>query len=100
MYHLTTDQTVGLALVVLAALALLLMGLAHAAAKRKPHDTPTVAERKVYRCAQRGCTARATRIVLMIFDITESRVVCDEDAARLKRLGHAVDLGPIERPGR
>lgn len=78
----------------------LLSGLLRAASKRQPHDTPRVVERKVYRCAQRGCPGRATRIVLMIMAATESRVVCDEDAARLVRLGHAVDLGPIERPRR
>jgi hypothetical protein len=78
----------------------LLVGLLRAAGKRQPHDTPRIVERPTYRCAQRGCPGRATRIVLMVTAATESRVVCDEDCARLVRLGHAVDLGPIERTGR
>lgn len=97
---MTVDQIVGAALVLLGLGVWLALALTRAAARRTPRDTPRVSPRRFYHCAQRGCTARATHIVLMISGPTESRVVCWEDCQRLVRVGHVVNLGPIERPGR
>ncbi len=97
---MSADQIIGAALVLLGVGTWLALALAHTAARRAPHDVPRVSHRRFYQCAQRGCTARATHIVLMISGPTESRVVCWEDCQRLVRVGHVVNLGPIERPGR
>lgn len=95
------DLIIGGALVVLALLVPLGVGLLRAAARPAPAPAP---QRPVYRCsAGRGptkCTAPATRIVLLIAGPTESAVMCDDDAFRAARIGHAVDLGPINRPTR
>lgn len=80
--------------VLLALAAWLLFSLLRAADKPAP---PVPTARRFYPCAERDCRARATRILLMVTTPTESRVMCDHDAARRVRLGQAVDLGPIFR---
>lgn len=92
---MSTAEFTTLAVLLLLMIGLVLVGMARAAGKRKPHDTPQL-KRRFYYCAQRGCPARATRIVMMVTAPTEARVVCEQDGQRLVRLGHAVDLGPVE----
>jgi hypothetical protein len=91
---MSADVIIG-AVLVLAALGWALAWLLVHVGTRKPAPTPPA--RKFYQCQQRGCTARATRLVLIVTAPTESMVVCDSDRDRLTITGRAVDLGDLYR---
>lgn len=94
---MSADVVIGGMLVMLAVSWCITWLLVCAAGRKAP--TPPPIARKFYTCQHRGCTARATRIVLVVSGIgpTESRVVCDSDRDRLTITGAGVDLGPIFR---